>query len=87
MICDSCKYQNANSPMCDKQHIPLSLEFDGKCKDYEKSDMGIVKIEMPYIDFLLMIEQALRNNIVVWEDEEYRDIAERISENVKCRSS
>lgn len=36
MICDSCKYQNANSPMCDKQHIPLSLEFDGKCKDYKE---------------------------------------------------
>ncbi len=46
-----------------------------------------VRIEMPNIDFLLLIEQALRENIVVWEDEEYRDIAERIAEYVKRRSS
>lgn len=46
-----------------------------------------VRIEMPYIDFLLLIEQALRENIVVWEDEEYRDISERIAEYVKRRSS
>ena len=49
--------------------------------------MQTVKLEMPYIDFLLLIEQALRNNIVVWGDEEYRDIAERIAEYVKRRSS
>ena len=36
MICDSCEYQNNHSPMCDKQHIPLSSEFVGKCKDYKE---------------------------------------------------
>lgn len=46
-----------------------------------------VQIDMPYIDFLLLIEQTLRENIVVWEDEEYRDIAERIARYVKRKSS
>ena len=46
-----------------------------------------VRIEMPYIDFLLLIEQALRNNIVVWKDEEYRDIAERITREIYDQNS
>ena len=34
---------------------------------------------MCYVDFLLAVEDALRENIAVFEDEEYFDIAERIT--------
>ena len=80
MICDTCKHKS--DPMCNKGHIPLSVDFDGKCKDYKKAASGLtntVDIKMPYIDFLLKIERALKDSMVVWEDEEYRDIAEKIA--------
>ena len=42
-----------------------------------------MKLDIEYIDLLLVIEKALRERIVVWEDEEYRDIAEYIASEVK----
>ena len=41
--------------------------------------MDNVNIKMPYIDFLLKIERALKDSMVVWVDEEYRYIAEKIA--------
>ena len=45
MICDSCEYQN--DPICNKGHIPLSLEFDGKCKDYKEKIAELSNVEHP----------------------------------------
>lgn len=36
MICDTCKYNY--QPVCDKGHIPQSVNFDGKCGDYVKTE-------------------------------------------------
>ena len=58
----------------DKSPRPIST--GEKLSDNVK---GTASIEMSYIDFLLKVESALRNNIVVWEDEEYREIAERVT--------
>ena len=40
-----------------------------------------VKIDIPYIDFVLLIEKTLRENIVC-EDKEYRNIADKIAERL-----
>lgn len=80
MICDTCKHKF--EPMFNKWHIPLSVDFDGKRKDYEKVASGLgntVDIKMPYMNFLLNIEYALKDSIVVWSDKEYRYIAEKIA--------
>ena len=37
---------------------------------------------MSYIELVLLIEKALRDRIVVWEDEEYRDIADFIAKRL-----
>lgn len=38
-----------------------------------------MKIEMPYVELVLIIEKALRDRVVVWNDEEYREIADFIA--------
>ena len=38
---------------------------------------------MPYIDLILVIESALRETIVVWKDDEYMAIAEKIAKKIK----
>lgn len=41
-----------------------------------------MKIEMPYVELVLIIEKALRDRVVVWNDEEYREIADCIAKRL-----
>lgn len=50
MICDSCEHKNNHSPMCDKQHIPLSLEFDGQCDDFTKTDKAKLQETVHFLE-------------------------------------
>ena len=42
-----------------------------------------MKIEISDIDLILLIEVALRGSVVLWDDEEYRVLAEKIAERIK----
>ena len=41
----------------------------------------LIRLDMSYIDFVLLIEKTLRENIVC-EDKEYRDIADKIAKRL-----
>lgn len=40
-------------------------------------------IEIADIDLILLIEVALRDSVVLWDDEEYRVLAEKIAERIR----